>query len=70
MMNFNFKSFSLILCGCVILGISLGVVLGVFLEKNELDFFIYSSAFLASIGSGLIIMGAFSKNDWKKVSWR
>ncbi len=62
-MNFNFKSFSFILSGCVILGISLGVVLGAFLEKNELNFLIYSSAFLASIGSGLVIIGAFSKND-------
>ena len=63
-MHFNFRSFASILMGVVFLGISLGVVLGAFLKKNGLDSYIYISAFLASIGSAMIILGAFKKDDW------
>ena len=62
-MNFTFKSFAFILVGVVFLGISLGVVLGAFLKKNGLDSYIYIAAFLASIGSAMIILGAFKTND-------
>ena len=63
-MYFNFRSFASILIGVVFLGISLGVVLGAYFKKNDLDSYIYISAFLASIGSAMIILGAFKKNDW------
>ena len=70
-MHFNFRSFASILIGVVFLGISLGVVLGAFLKKNGLDSYIYISAFLASIGSAMIILGAFKKDDWfKKNKWQ
>ncbi len=49
--------------GVVFLGISIGIVLGAYLQGNKLNFYIYMSAFLASIGSAMIILGAFKKDD-------
>tara|TARA_B100001113_G_C20697964_1_gene443767 strand:+ start:313 stop:501 length:189 start_codon:yes stop_codon:yes gene_type:complete len=62
-MYFTFRSFACILIGVVFLGISLGIVLGAYLKKNALDSYIYIAAFLASIGSAMIILGAFKKDD-------
>ena len=62
-MYFTFRSFACILIGVVFLGISLGVVLGAYLKKNAFDSYIYIAAFLASIGSAMIILGAFKKDD-------
>ena len=63
-MRLGFKSFSGILIGVIFLGISLGIVLGAYFKSNNLDYLIYLSAFLASIGSAMIILGAFKKDDW------
>ena len=63
-MRLGFKSFSSILIGVIFLGISLGIVLGAYFKSNNLDYLIYLSAFLASIGSAMIILGAFKKDDW------
>ena len=62
-MYFTFRSFACILIGVVFLGISLGVVLGAYLKKNAFDPYIYIAAFLASVGSAMIILGAFKKDD-------
>jgi membrane protein CcdC involved in cytochrome C biogenesis len=62
-MYLEFKSFSYILVGVSFLGIALGVVLGAYFKSNELDYFIYISAFLAAIGSAMVIIGAFKKDD-------
>tara|TARA_Y100000996_G_C22547299_1_gene652306 strand:- start:390 stop:578 length:189 start_codon:yes stop_codon:yes gene_type:complete len=62
-MYFTFRSFACILIGVVFLGISLGIVLGAYLKKNALDSYIYIAAFLASIGSAMVILGAFKKDD-------
>ena len=62
-MRLGFKSFSGILIGVIFLGISLGIVLGAYFKSNNLDYLIYLSAFLASIGSAMIILGAFKKDD-------
>tara|TARA_B100001750_G_scaffold205099_1_gene181902 strand:- start:235 stop:423 length:189 start_codon:yes stop_codon:yes gene_type:complete len=62
-MYFNFRSFVSIMIGVVFLGISIGIVLGAYLQGNKLNFYIYMSAFLASIGSAMIILGAFKKDD-------
>ena len=62
-MHLGFKSFSSILIGVIFLGISLGIVLGAYFKSNNLDYLIYLSAFLASIGSAIIILGAFKKDD-------
>ena len=55
--------------GVVFLGISIGIVLGAYLQGNKLNFYIYMSAFLASIGSAMIILGAFKKDDWFRENW-
>ena len=47
--------------GVVLLGISLGVVLGAYL-KNTMDYLIYFSSILAGVGSFMIVVGAL-KND-------
>ena len=70
-MYLKFKAFSYILIGVAFLGISLGVVLGAYFKNNELDYLIYISAFLAAIGSAMVILGAFKKDDWfKKNRWQ
>ena len=49
--------------GIVILGISLGIVIGAYF-KNNIEYFIYISSLLAGIGSFLIVFGALNnKND-------
>ena len=63
-MYLKFKSFASILIGVLFLGISLGIVLGAYFENNELDYLIYISAFLAAIGSAMVILGALKKDDW------
>ena len=62
-MYFKFRSFVSIMLGVVFLGISIGIVLGAYLQGNKLNLYIYMSAFLASIGSAMIILGAFKKDD-------
>ncbi len=70
-MYLEFKAFSYILIGVSFLGISLGVVLGAYFKSNGFDYFIYISAFLAAIGSAMVIIGAFKKDDWfKKNKWQ
>ena len=63
-MYLKFKSFANILIGVLFLGISLGIVLGAYFKNNELDYLIYISAFLAAIGSAMVILGALKKDDW------
>ena len=70
-MYLEFKAFSYILIGVSFLGISLGVVLGAYFKSNGFDYLIYISAFLAAIGSAMVIIGAFKKDDWfKKNKWQ
>ena len=42
--------------GVVFLGISIGIVLGAYLQGNKLNFYIYMSAFLASIGAATVLI--------------
>ena len=62
-MYLKFRSFASILVGVLFLGISLGTVLGAYFKNNELDYLIYISAFLAAIGSAMVILGALKKDD-------
>ena len=62
-MYLKFSSFASILIGVLFLGISLGIVLGAYFKNNELDYLIYISAFLAAIGSAMVILGALKKDD-------
>ena len=62
-MYLGFRAFSYILVGVSLLGIALGVVLGAYFKGNGLDYLIYVSAFLAAIGSAMVIIGAFKKDD-------
>ena len=49
--------------GIVLLGISLGIVIGAYFENNDIDYFIYFAAFLAGLGSIMIVYGALRKRD-------
>ena len=60
-MFLNLKSYLFVMIGVVLLGISLGVVLGAYL-KNTMDYLIYFSSILAGVGSFMIVVGAL-KND-------
>ena len=56
-MFLNLKSYLFVMIGVVLLGISLGVVLGAYL-KNTMDYLIYFSSILAGLGSFMIVVGA------------
>ena len=45
-MFLNFISFINIMTGILFLGVSIGVVIGAYFENNNIDYFIYISAFL------------------------
>ena len=49
--------------GILLLGISLGIVIGAYFENNDIDYFIYFAAFLAGLGSIMIVYGALRKRD-------
>ena len=62
-MFLNFISFINIMLGIILLGISLGIVIGAYFASNDIDYFIYFSAFLAGLGSIMIVYGALRKHD-------
>ncbi|MAV63895.1 MAG: hypothetical protein CMG00_01745 [Candidatus Marinimicrobia bacterium] len=63
-MFLNFISFLSIVLGICILGLSAGIVLGSYFENNNIDYFVYVSAFLAGLGSIMVIFGALrDRND-------
>ena len=62
-MFLNFISFISIIIGIALLGISIGVVVGAYFENNGIDYFVYLSAFLAGIGSVMVIFGALRENN-------
>ena len=59
----NFISFINIIIGLVFLGLSTGIVIGAYFENNQIDYFVYLAAFLAALGSIMVIFGALRKND-------
>ena len=62
-MFLNFISFVNIMVGIVLLGVSLGIVIGAYFENNNIDYFIYFAAFLAGLGSIMVVYGALRKRD-------
>ena len=62
-MFLNFISFINIIIGLVLLGLSTGIVIGAYFENNQIDYFVYVSAFLAGLGSIMVIFGALRKKD-------
>ena len=63
-MNINFKSFASILTGMFVIGISVGFVLGYYIQgESESSLWMYLSAPCLGIGSGLVIYGTlFGRN--------
>ena len=63
-MKINFKSFASILSGMFIIGISVGFVLGYYIqEESQSSIWMYLSAPLLGIGSGLVIYGTLFGRD-------
>ena len=63
-MKINFKSFASILSGMFIIGISVGFVLGYYIQgESQSSIWMYLSAPFLGIGSGLVIYGTlFGRN--------
>ena len=62
-MFLNFISFINIMIGVVLLGVSLGIVIGAYFENNDIGYFVYFAAFLAGLGSIMVVYGALRKRD-------
>jgi hypothetical protein len=57
-MKMNFKSFASILSGMVIIGISVGFILGYYIHgESQTYLWMYLSAPCLGLGSGLVIYG-------------
>ena len=56
-MFLNLKSYLFVMTGIVLLGLSLGIVLGAYFE-NTMGYLIYFSSILAGVGSFMIVVGA------------
>ena len=63
-MNINFKSFASILTGMFVIGISVGFLLGYYIQGElESSLWMYLAAPCLGIGSGLVIYGTlFGRN--------
>jgi len=63
-MNMDFKSFASILVGMVIIGVSVGFLLGYYIHgESQTYLWMYLSAPCLGLGSGLVIYGTlFGRN--------
>ena len=64
-MKMDFKSFASILSGMVLIGVSVGFLLGYYIhEVLQTNLWMYLSAPCLGLGSGLVIYGTlFGRND-------